>query len=290
MILTFENISKSYGSIRALEGLSFAVDRDEIVAVLGPNGAGKTTALDIALGLRRADNGTVRLFGQSPRDAGARRRLGATPQESGFPDALRVDEIVEFAGAHFGRSREQVDGVLSAFGMDHLAKRRAGTLSGGESRRLALALAFAGDPELAVLDEPTTGLDVESRRRLWDVVRQAGAGRAILFTTHYLEEAEALASRIVVIDCGRKLFDGDARALRERFGSRRLTYVGEPLETGALGFTATFARSSRQVIVTTADTDAYVRALVSSGTPFSELEISPASLEEAFLAITGSST
>jgi ABC-2 type transport system ATP-binding protein len=287
VLLSFENVGKSYGAIRALDGLSFGVERDEIVAVLGPNGAGKTTALDIALGLRSADTGTVRLFERNPRDAAARRRLGATPQESGFPDSLRVEEIVEFAAAHFGRSPAQVAEVLEAFGMDELARRRAGTLSGGQSRRLALALAFAGDPELAVLDEPTTGLDVESRRRLWDVVRGVSAGRAILFSTHNLEEAEAMASRIVVIDRGRVLFDGGARELRGRFGVRRLSYVGEPLERDALGFAATTIVANDRTVVATNDTDAYVRALVSAGKPFSELEITPASLEEAFLSITG---
>ncbi len=287
MLLSFESVRKSYGSIRALDGLSFGVARDEIVAVLGPNGAGKTTALDIALGLRRPDAGTVRLFGRDPRSVAARRRLGATPQESGFPDVLRVGEVVEFAAAHFGRSPAQIAEVLTAFGMDELAQRRAGTLSGGQSRRLALALAFAGNPDLAVLDEPTTGLDVESRRRLWDVVRRASEGRAILFSTHNLEEAEAMASRVVVIDRGRVLFDGGARELRERFGVRRISYVGEPLERRTLGFAATAVYAGDRTVVATNDTDAYVRALVTSGTPFSELEIAPASLEEAFLSITG---
>jgi ABC-2 type transport system ATP-binding protein len=286
MILAFENVTKNYGSVRALDGLSFGVDAGEVVAVLGPNGAGKTTALDIALGLRSQDSGTVRLFGGSPRSVAVRRRLGATPQESGFPDALRVDEIVAFAAAHYAHP-QSIAAVLATFGLDDLAKRRAGTLSGGQSRRLALALAFAGNPELAVLDEPTTGLDVESRRRLWDVVRDAAAGRTILFTTHYLEEAEALATRIIVIDAGRLLFDGDPDALRRRFGARRLTYVGEPLATAGLGFEAAFVRTNGHVVVTTADTDAYVRALVRTGVDFSELEIVRPSLEDAFLSITG---
>jgi ABC-2 type transport system ATP-binding protein len=287
VILRFDNVSKSYGPIRALDGFSFEVQRDEIVAMLGPNGAGKTTALDIALGLRRPDTGTVRLFGKSPRDVAARRLLGATPQETGFPDALRVGEIVAFAAAHFERSRADVARVLGEFALEALATRRAGTLSGGQSRRLALALAFVANPELAVLDEPTTGLDVESRHRLWDVVRGAAAGRAILFSTHNLEEAEAMASRIVVIDRGRMLFDGGARELRERFGVRHLSYVGPPLEPQPLGMPASVVRENGRTLVTTGDTDAYVRALVTSDTQFSELEISPASLEEAFLTITG---
>ena len=288
MILELERISKSYGAVRALEELSLAIDRDEIVAVLGPNGAGKTTALEIALGLRSCDSGTARLFGASPRDAATRRRVGATPQDSGFPDGLRVDELVAFAASHYPQA-PPVAATLDAFGLNDLATRRAGALSGGESRRVALALAFAGSPEFVVLDEPTTGLDVESRRRLWETVRAAARGRSILFTTHYLEEAEALATRIVVIDRGHVLFDGDPGDLRQRFGTRRVSYVGEPLATPGLGVDATVVRSNGHVIVTTSDTDAYVRALVGAGIPFSDLEVARPSLEEAFLSMTGGS-
>lgn len=271
-LLAFESVAKSYGSLRALHGLSFEVERDEIVALLGPNGAGKTTALEIALGLRSADAGSARLFGESPRTVAARRRLGVTPQESGFPDMLRVDEIVNFVSEHYPRPAPVAE-TLERFGLADLAKRRAGTLSGGQSRRLALALAFVGDPEFVVLDEPTTGLDVESRRRLWDVVRNLGKDRSILFTTHYLEEAEPLATRILVLDGGRLLFDGDARILRTRVGGRRLSYVG----------------ADGPVSVTTADADAYVRAMVGGGVAFSDLEIVRPSLEEAFLTLTGGS-
>jgi ABC-2 type transport system ATP-binding protein len=287
-MLTFENVGKSYGSIRALDAFSMRVERGEIVAVLGPNGAGKTTALEIALGLRAPSLGRVSLFGGSPRDAAIRARLGATPQESGFPDALRVDEILAFTAQHYARPAP-ISETLANFGLNDLARRRAGTLSGGQSRRLALAVAFAGNPELVVLDEPTTGLDAHSRLALWKLVRDAGKARSILFTTHYLEEAQALASRIVVLDRGRMLFDGDPRRLREIFGARRLVYVGEPLDPARVGLEATLRREEDRTIVTTADTDAYVRALVSSGTPFAELEIAQPSLEEAFLSLTGGS-
>jgi ABC-2 type transport system ATP-binding protein len=270
MILELDRISKSYGAIRALDALCFAVERDEIVAVLGPNGAGKTTTLEIALGLRGADSGRATLFGASPRDAATRRRVGATPQDSGFPDALRVRELVAFAASHYPGA-PPAEQTIATFGLSDLAARRAGDLSGGQSRRVALALAFAGNPEFVVLDEPTTGLDVESRRRLWETVRNAAGGRSILFTTHYLEEAEALATRIVVIDRGKMLFDGSPSDLRERFGTRRVSYVG----------------SNGRVVVTPADTDAFVRSLVHDGIPFSDLEIARPSLEEAFLAMTG---
>lgn len=272
-ILAFESVAKSYGEIRALQSLSFAIHEGEIVALLGPNGAGKTTALEIALGLRSVDAGRVRLFDSSPRNVATRRRLGVTPQETGFLDMLRVEEIVGFVAEHYAHP-ESVAVTLERFGLAAMAKRRAGTLSGGESRRLALALAFVGNPELVVLDEPTTGLDVESRRRLWRSVRELSDRRSILFTTHYLEEAEAHATRVLVLDRGRLLFDGSARALRERMGGRRLAYVG----------------ADGPIVVTTEDSDQYVRELVASGVPFSDLEISRPSLEEAFLLLTGSSS
>jgi ABC-2 type transport system ATP-binding protein len=271
-VLVFEDVAKSYGDVCALRSLSFTVRREEIVALLGPNGAGKTTALEIALGLRAADAGCARLFGGSPQNAATRRRLGATPQETGFPDMLRVEEIAAFVADHYP-GHAPIDATLERFGLVELAKRRAGTLSGGESRRLALALAFIGDPELAVLDEPTTGLDVASRRRLWEIVRNLGLRRSILFTTHYLEEAEALATRILVLDRGRLLFDGDARTLRGRVAGRKLSYVGP----------------DGRVSVTTQDADAYVRAMVNGGVAFSDLEIVRPSLEEAFLTLTGGS-
>jgi len=269
-VLTFDRVEKSYGDVRALHSVSFEVRRDEIVALLGPNGAGKTTALEIALGLRAVDGGSVNLFGDTPRDAAVRRRLGATPQESGFPDMLRVDEIAGFTAAHYPNPVPLAE-TLDRFGLASLARRRAGTLSGGESRRLALALAFAGNPEFVVLDEPTTGLDVESRRRLWEVVGDLGEGRSILFTTHYLEEAQALATRIVVIDRGRVLFDGDPEKLRARVGGRRLSYVG----------------ADGHVSLLVEDADEYVRTMVGAGVAFSNLEIARPSLEEAFLTLTG---
>lgn len=269
-VLAFANVAKSYGDVCALQSVSFSVERDEIVALLGPNGAGKTTALEIALGLRGCDSGSVLLFGGSPRSVRVRRRLGATPQESGFPDMLRVEEIVAFVRGHYAHPAPLSE-TLARFGLAELAKRRAGTLSGGESRRLALALAFVGNPELVVLDEPTTGLDVESRRRLWETVRSLGAGRSILFTTHYLEEAQALATRILVLDRGRLRFDGKSEELRRRVGGRRVSYVGV----------------DGPVSLTTGDADAYVRAMVAGGVPFSDLEIARPSLEEAFLTLTG---
>ncbi|HVS46751.1 MAG TPA: ABC transporter ATP-binding protein [Verrucomicrobiae bacterium] len=286
--LELHDVRKSFGEIHALRGVSFGIGAGEIVALLGPNGAGKTTSLEIALGLRAADGGSVRLFGGSPRDVGMRRRLGVTPQDSGFPDNLKVREIAQLVATHYPHPAA-VDAALDAAGLSDLAARRVGTLSGGQQRRIAVALAFIGNPDLVVLDEPTTGVDVESRRRLWESIgRYAADGRSVLFTTHYLEEAEALAMRVVVIDRGVVKFDGTPSVLRERFGLRRLSYVGEPLAPVAAA-PATIVQIDGRTVVTTSDTDAYVRALVTAGAPFAQLEVTVSSLEDAFLTMTGGS-
>jgi ABC-type multidrug transport system ATPase subunit/membrane protease YdiL (CAAX protease family) len=197
-----EHVVKRYGHVSALDGFSLTVAEAEIVALLGPNGAGKTTAVNLLLGLRRADSGLVELFGRDPRAWRARFDIGTTPQEMSFPPTLRVREIVEFARAHYPNARATAD-LLAQFGLEEVAVRQAGGISGGQRRRLALALAFAGSPRLAVLDEPTTGLDVEARRAVWAVLAEhARDGGAVLLTTHNLDEAEALADRIVVVSHG----------------------------------------------------------------------------------------
>ena len=286
--LELRDVRKSFGKVEALRGVSLTIGGGEIVALLGPNGAGKTTSLEIALGLRTTDAGNATLFGSSPRDVATRRRLGVTPQHTGFPDNLQVREVARLVAAHYPHPAG-IDAALAAAGLEDLAKRRIGTLSGGEQRRVCVALAFVGNPDLVVLDEPTTGVDLQARRRLWDqIARYAVDGRSILFTTHYLEEAEALATRIVVIDRGIVKFDGTPATLRERFGMRRLSYVGDPLPP-IPALVASVDRVGGRTIVTTGDTDAYVRALVAAQKPFAELEIGVSSLEEAFLTMTGES-
>ncbi|HEX8805942.1 MAG TPA: ABC transporter ATP-binding protein [Candidatus Aquilonibacter sp.] len=263
--------------------VSFEVSAGEIVALLGPNGAGKTTAIEILLGLRHADSGTVEICGTKPQSLEARAKMAATPQDTGFPDQLRVRELVDFAAAHYPHPCGTAD-VLRAFELYDLAKRGVGSLSGGQQRRVALALAFVANTPLVLLDEPTTGLDVESRRGLWDQLRASvDATRTVLFTTHYLEEAEALATRVIVIDRGEICFDGTPNAFRSRFGARRVEYVGEPLAS----YDGAVQRIGDRTIVTIEDTDAYVRALVRSDVAFRDLAVKQSSFEEIFLEITG---
>jgi ABC-2 type transport system ATP-binding protein len=201
-------VTKRFGDMVALDRVDLELRVGEVLALLGPNGAGKTTALSIMLGLRRPDSGRAELFGKDPRRPEARGAIGVTPQEIGFPPTLRVREIIDLVRAHYEAPTATVH-LLERFGLAEVARRQAGGLSGGERRRLSVALAFAGQPLAVFLDEPTTGLDVESRRLVWrELEEYAAAGRTVLLTTHYLEEAEALATRVVLLAQGRVVAQG----------------------------------------------------------------------------------
>jgi len=277
-------VTRRYGDVLALDGVSLDIHAGELVGLLGPNGAGKSTLINLFVGLRRPSSGTVELLGGSPADPAIRRGIGVTPQETGLPEVLKVGEIVEFVSAHFPRRAAKGE-LLDRFGLGDLAKRQIGGLSGGQKRRLAVALAFAGEPRLVFLDEPTTGLDVEARRALWDGIRafHSGGGTVVL-TSHYLEEIEALAQRVVVVGQGRVLADDTVGAIRDVVGARRVSLVADKLPE-LPGVIATHREDGRVHLVT-ADPDRLVVELVRSGAPFSGLEIQPTSLEEAFLAIT----
>ncbi len=273
------DVHKSFGGQPALNGLDLTVAEGEIVALLGPNGAGKTTAIDILLGLRRPDRGTARLFGADPRRPATRRRIGATPQDTGFPENLSVAELAGFVRRHYPAPRP-ADELLDDFGLTDLATRQVGGLSGGQRRRVAVALAFAGNPRAVFLDEPTTGLDVAARRALWaTAARYAADGGTLFLTTHYLEEAEALASRVVLIDRGAVVAAGSLPEIKAAVEIRRVGYTGPPAADlpGVAGRETDGARQT----LWCRDADATVRALVAGGTDFRDLEVAPVSLEEA---------
>ena len=276
---------KAFGVRPALAGLDLVLPRGCFLALLGPNGAGKTTALSLLLGLRLPDRGEARLLGGSPRDERIRRRIGATPQVSAFPSGLKVREVVAFVAAHYPRPIPE-ERLYERFGLGDLAERQVGGLSGGEQRRLGTALALVGNPEVVFLDEPSTGLDVETRHLLWDTMRSFHAGGGtVLLTTHYLEEAEALAERIAVIHRGRLVAEGTRRDITSRIALRRVRFRAEAVPEDL----APVARSGFEagvVTLYTPNADALVRRLVESGAPFSELEVLPAGLEEAFVALT----
>ncbi|TCB92836.1 ABC transporter ATP-binding protein [Micromonospora zingiberis] len=279
-----ERVSRRYGDVLALDQVDVEVRAGELVGLLGPNGAGKSTLISLLVGLRRPTSGRVELGGGDPRDPASRRQIGVTPQETGLPGTLRVGEVVDFVSAHYPDPVPRGE-LLDRFGLGELARRQCGGLSGGQKRRLAVALAFVGRPRLVVLDEPTTGLDVEARHTLWEAIRAFHAdGGTVLLSSHYLEEVEALAQRVVVIGQGRVLADDSVEAIRAVVGVRRVSLTADELPS--LPGVVRTERVDGRIHLLTADADQLVRDLVASGVGFRDLEVRPTSLEEAFLAIT----
>lgn len=282
-------VSKRYGAVTALADVSLALHPGEVLALLGPNGAGKTTAVSLLLGLTRPDGGEVRLFGRSPQDVASRARVGVMLQLSGVPETLTVAEHLQLFASYYPRPLPLKE-VLERTGLTGLERRLYGKLSGGQRQRLHLALALVGDPDLLCLDEPTTGLDVISRRALWDGVRDVMAqGKTVLLTTHYLEEADALASRIVVLNEGRVAAEGTPAAIKQRVAGRRVRFVTTlPLELiQTLPGVRTVRREGAATEVLVAEAEPVVRMLLERDAGLSGLEVTGVGLEEAFLALTG---
>lgn len=285
--------TRRFGGLTALDDVTLDVNPGELIGLLGPNGAGKSTLLSLVQGRRRPTSGTVELFGGSPSDAAARVRLGSTPQETALPDTLRVGEVVDLVAAHYP-DRVPTAELADEFGFADLLRRQCGALSGGQKRRIAVALAFVGRPRLVLLDEPTTGLDVDARHVLWAAIRRhREAGTTVVVTSHYLEEIEALAERVIVIDHGRVLADDTLGAVRDRVMSAVVELASpEPVRVAALPHVVRDevvgegSAAAGRVRLTVDDADAFVRELVTSGAPFERLTVRGASLEEAFLALT----
>lgn len=286
-VLEAVGVTRRFGATLALDDVSLTVRPGELVGLLGPNGAGKTTLLSLVTGLRRPDQGVVRLFGGDPRDPASRRSLGTTPQETGLPATLTVGEVTDFVAGHYPDPMSRGE-ILDRFGLADLVRRQTGGLSGGQKRRLAVALALVGRPRLVVLDEPTTGLDVEARHALWQALRDYHAdGATVLVTSHYLEEVEALADRVVVIGQGRVLVDDTLPAVLDRVHLRRVTVTlpgTDEHAVRALPGVSGVERQGDRFDILASDSDAVVRAV--ARLPFSGLEVRGASLEEAFLALT----
>jgi ABC-2 type transport system ATP-binding protein len=277
-------VVRRFGAETALAGVDLRLDDGEVLALLGPNGAGKTTLVSILLGLRRADTGEARLYGRNPREPSGRARIGAALQHASFPASLRVAEVIDLVRAHHAAPASR-DELLDRFDLAGVAHRQAGGLSGGQARRLALALAFAGRPSTLFLDEPSAGLDVESRRALWDELRRfADAGGSVLLTTHHLEEAEALAGRVAVIDRGAIVATGSVGEIRRTAGQTRVRFRATALP--ALAGALRIETGPGMVSVYTHDATALLEELAAAGVRPEGLEVAPVSLEEAFLRLT----
>jgi len=281
--------SKRYGEVRALKDVSFTVERGDVMAMLGPNGAGKTTSISLMLGTRKPTSGTVKLFGLDPRDLRARSRIGVMLQESGVPGMLRVREIVELFAAYYPAPLPASEAIAMA-GLQEKSTSLIKDLSGGQQQRLYLALAVCGDPDVLFLDEPTVGMDVEGRRNfLAEIADLAAKGRTVVFTTHYLEEADQLARRVIVIDRGRVIADSTPAEIKSRVAGKRVSFTtAQPVTDDVL---AGLPLNSQQVEdhrvkLLTNEPEQVLRELFRRGVEISDLEVAGADLEEAFVAIT----
>ncbi|MGH2509405.1 MAG: ABC transporter ATP-binding protein [Ktedonobacteraceae bacterium] len=283
------NITKDYGSVQALKGISFMVHPGEVVAVLGPNGAGKSTSIALMLGMRRPTSGSVSLFGGNPRLAFHRKRIGVMLQESGVPETLQVRELVELFG-RFHDNPMTTQEAMKMAGLEGKANVRLGRLSGGQKQRVYFALALVGNPDILFLDEPTTGLDVEARRNFWDQINiQIAHGKTVLLTTHNLEEADALAKRIIVINQGKIIVDGTPDEIKGLVGGKQVRFSAPALRIEDLhriaGIQSVQLLDKKFAIYTT-QPEAILATLFKNGAELSDLEVVGAGLEEAFLALT----
>lgn len=289
-VVAFDQVTKSYGNVRAVDGLSLALYPGETVALLGPNGAGKSTTLDLLLGLKNPDSGSVAVFGTGPREAIVAGHVGAMLQSGGLMDEVTVAELVKLACALHPKPYK-ADDVLARAGITQIADRKVNKLSGGQAQRVRFALATAGDSDLIVLDEPTTGMDVSARQAFWATMReQADQGRTVLFATHYLEEADAIADRVLVLHRGRLLADGTAAEIKAKAGARRIAFdlegaIDESVLHG-LPFLTSLDVSGQTVRIQSSDADATVHALYGLGVYPRNLEVAGLGLEQAFVAIT----
>ena len=288
-VVSFDNVSKHYGSLRAVDRLSLDLRAGQTVALLGPNGAGKSTSLDMLLALRKPTSGRIRMFGSDPYHAVKTGRVGAMLQSGGLMPEVTVRELVQLVTGLQPRP-VPVPTTLRRAGIESIADQRVDRLSGGQTQRVRFALAIVGDCDLIVLDEPTTAMDVETRRRFWGSMKEEVAeGKTLLFATHYLEEADQAADRILVINRGRLLADGTPAEIKERAGAKRISFrlenADEPFLLGLPGLVSLDVRGD-VVQIQSSDSDATLYALLDAGYRPREVEIGSLGLEQAFLAIT----
>ena len=287
-IATLNNITKRYGTTVALDDLSLSLRPGEVVALLGPNGAGKSTAVKLLLGLIAPNSGTARVFGIDPREATTRARVGAMLQVARVTETLRVREHLDLFRSYYPRPLPVAD-IVRIAQLQGIEDRFFGQLSGGQKQRALFALAICGNPDLIFLDEPTVGMDIEARRALWQQIRSLCAqGKTVLLTTHYLEEADALAHRIIVINEGRVISAGTPAEIKKSSGGRTIRcqtrLSREFMQT--LPSVSNVEFNQGTVVVTASEAETVVREMLLRDESLSGLEVAGPALEDAFLALT----
>lgn len=288
IIAELRNVRKRFGPVTALDGFDLQIEQGQLLALLGRNGAGKTTATRLLLGLTSADDGAVRVFGHDPRQRSGRLRTGTMLQAGQVPETLQVAEHIELFSSYYPKPLPTGEAIRAA-GLEGLEKRLYGSLSGGQRQRVLFALAICGRPDLLLLDEPTVGLDVDSRRGLWKHIRHfVAGGGSVLLTTHYLEEADALADHVTVIDRGRRVAEGSPAEIKRSICARRISCITELADERlrAMEGVQTVTRTGARVTLTAVDSDAVLHRLMAADPRVREVEIQGAGLEEAFLALT----
>ena len=287
-IAVLDGVTKKYGKVTALDGLSLALRPGEIVALLGPNGAGKSTAVRLLLGLSSPTSGTARIFGGNPRDAETRTRIGAMLQVASVPKTLKVKEHIDLFRSYFPAPLSFRE-VVRIAQLEGIEDRLYEKLSGGQRQRLLFGLAVCGNPEIVFLDEPTVGMDIEARRGLWAQIRALSAqGKTVLLTTHYLEEADALAHRIVVINKGKVVSEGTPQEVKGRFAGRKIKCCTSlsTAQLWALPGVIDVELIGSHMCVTAGNAEGVLRKMLAYDQDLSELEVVSPGLEDAFLALT----
>ena len=283
-----KNVTKTYGKVEALKNVDLEIHAGEVVALLGPNGAGKTTSVSLLLGMLRPTKGEVRLLGGDPDSVASRTRTGAMLQLSGVPETLKVREHIELYSSYYPKPLSLGE-TLELADLSDLANRPYGKLSGGQKQRLHLALALCGDPDLIFLDEPTTGLDVATRRSLWEQLRGfIDRGRTVVLTTHYIEEADALADRVVVINHGEVIAEGSPADIKSKTAGRKIRLVTSTPQRDIkmMNGVTSVTMDGAAVEILATEAEPVVLHLLKSDPSARDLEVTTAGLEDAFLALT----
>ncbi|WP_347305191.1 ABC transporter ATP-binding protein [Corynebacterium sp. SA-MJD20WY100] len=291
--LVVDSVVKAFGATRAVDGLSFHVNRGELLCFLGPNGAGKTTTIEMCEGFTAPTSGSIRVLGLDPatNPDGVRERIGIMLQGGGSYSGIRVREMLELT-ARYSRNPLDPDWLIEILGLEGVAKNTYRRLSGGQQQRLSLALALIGRPELVFLDEPTAGMDAQSRLAVWELIRALKRdGVTIVLTTHLMDEAEALANRVIIIDHGRKVAEGTPAELMDDNRGAQLTFeTDREVDLAVLPLKVVAQRPLHYALAdapTPATIAALTAALADQGVLLRRLDAAHATLEDVFLELTG---